>query len=46
MLKSAGCQDIEIDYGSKTATCKVPADVPVEKVTGSVKGRFSATVKQ
>ena len=46
MLKTAGCEDIEIDYAAKTATVKVPADMNVEAVTGKVTGRFSATVKQ
>ncbi|MEM8882572.1 MAG: hypothetical protein AAGD14_00715 [Planctomycetota bacterium] len=46
MLKAAGCQDIKIDNSAKTATVKVPASMPMDKLTGSVSGKFSATVQQ
>jgi len=46
MLKSAGCTDVKVDFATKTATCKVPADVDAAKVSGAVSGRFSAKVQQ
>ena len=46
MLKAAGCEDVKVDFKSKTATCTVPADTDVSKVTGAVSGRFSAKVQQ
>jgi hypothetical protein len=46
MLKAAGCEDVEIDFDTKTATCTVPADVDMKEVTGAVGGKFSAKVKQ
>jgi len=46
MLEKGGCEDVEIDFASKTATCKVPASVKDEDVAKAVKGRFSASVKQ
>ena len=44
-LEGIGCTDVEIDYDTKVATAKVPANVTDEQVAAAVNGKFSATVK-
>jgi hypothetical protein len=46
MLKAAGCEDVKVDFTTKTATAHVPAGVTDATVEKAVSGRFSASVKQ
>ena len=46
MLEKGGCEDVTIDYKTKTATVKVPAAVTDEMLSKSMSGQYSATVKQ
>ena len=45
MLEKGGCQDVNVDFNSKTATCKVPAAVKDEDIEKAVVGQFSVKVK-
>ena len=46
MLESGGCQDVKVDFKTKTATCTVPATVTDEMLSKSMKGKFGAKVQQ
>ena len=46
MLEKGGCEEVKIDYKTKTATVKVPTAVTDEMLTKSMSGQYSAKVHQ